>query len=184
MSDPLKLLAWEWGPFWSVFFENIRTTIWEAGWDLEIPVGRGDGYSGGPREAWLSGLAAAEFAGPPGKSDADRIILPKCCWGHHWPSPSSYHQMQSSCHGSEERWKPSASSEFFLSFLFLFFFFFFLVFFRAVPAACGGSPARGPFGAAAAGLHHSHSNTGSLIHWVRPGIEPASSWILVRFINL
>ena len=27
------------------------------------------------------------------------------------------------------------------------------------------------------------SNTGSLTHWVRQGIEPASSWILVRFLT-
>ena len=35
------------------------------------------------------------------------------------------------------------------------------LFFRAVPAAYGGSQARGQTGAAAAGLHHSHSNMGS-----------------------
>ena len=29
-------------------------------------------------------------------------------------------------------------------------------------------------------IHHNHGNTGSLTHWVRPGIEPTSSWILVR----
>ena len=29
-----------------------------------------------------------------------------------------------------------------------------------------------------------HGNAGSLIHWARPGIEPASSsWMLVRFVN-
>ena len=28
-----------------------------------------------------------------------------------------------------------------------------------------------------------HGNAGSLTHWVRPGIEPASSWILVGFIT-
>ena len=28
-----------------------------------------------------------------------------------------------------------------------------------------------------------HGNAGSLAHWARPGIEPMSSWILVRFIN-
>ena len=28
-----------------------------------------------------------------------------------------------------------------------------------------------------------HSNAGSLTHWARPGIEPASSWILVRFVS-
>ena len=32
-------------------------------------------------------------------------------------------------------------------------------------------------------LHHAHGNTGSLVHCARPGIEPASSWILVRFIS-
>ena len=39
-----------------------------------------------------------------------------------------------------------------------FFFFFFL---RALPAAYGRSQASGPIGAAAAGLHHSHSNARS-----------------------
>ena len=28
-----------------------------------------------------------------------------------------------------------------------------------------------------------HSNAGSLTHWAGPGIEPASSWMLVMFIN-
>ena len=28
-----------------------------------------------------------------------------------------------------------------------------------------------------------HNNTGSLTHYVRPGIEPASSWMLVRFVS-
>ena len=54
-------------------------------------------------------------------------------------------------------------------------------FFRASPVAYGGSQARGWTGAAAAGLHH--SNAESLTHWVRPGIEPASPWIIVGFIS-
>ena len=29
-----------------------------------------------------------------------------------------------------------------------------------------------------------HGNGGSLTHWVRPGIEPASSWILIRLVTL
>ena len=29
-----------------------------------------------------------------------------------------------------------------------------------------------------------HGNTRSLTHWARPGIEPASSWILVRFVSV
>ena len=31
-------------------------------------------------------------------------------------------------------------------------------------------------------LHHSSGNAGSLTHWVRPGIELVSSWILVKFL--
>ena len=35
--------------------------------------------------------------------------------------------------------------------------------FRAVPTAYGGSQARGPIGAVAASLHHSHSNARSVL---------------------
>ena len=38
------------------------------------------------------------------------------------------------------------------------------VFSRAALEAYGGSQARGPIGDVAAGLHHSHSNTGFLTH--------------------
>ena len=69
---------------------------------------------------------------------------------------------------------------------------FFFLLFRAAPAACRSSQARGWIAAAAAGLHHSHSHTrskphlpptpqfaaGSLTHWARPGIG-----ILIRFIT-
>ena len=74
-----------------------------------------------------------------------------------------------------------------------------LSFSRVAPAAYGGSQARGLIGAAAASLRHSqqqhgirtvsvtyttaHGNAGSLAHLARPGIEPATSWFLVRFIN-
>ena len=40
-------------------------------------------------------------------------------------------------------------------------FFFFLSFSRATPEAYGGSQARGPMGAVATELHHSHSHAGS-----------------------
>ena len=40
----------------------------------------------------------------------------------------------------------------------VFFLSFFLLLFRATPVAYGGSQARGPIGAVAACLHHSHSN--------------------------
>ena len=39
--------------------------------------------------------------------------------------------------------------------------FIYLLLFRATPESYGGSQARGPIGAIAAGLHHSYSNTGS-----------------------
>ena len=58
-----------------------------------------------------------------------------------------------------------------------------ICFFGAAPEAYGGSETRGPIRAAAADLGYSHSDTGSLTHWARPGIEWASSWILVGFIT-
>ena len=64
------------------------------------------------------------------------------------------------------------------------FFFFFSLLFRATPATNVSSQARGQIGATAASLYHSHSNTGSLTHWARPGIEPTSSCILVGFITI
>ena len=77
---------------------------------------------------------------------------------------------------------------------------FFFFFPRAAPAAHGSSQARRWIGAAASGLHRWQpqqcqiqatsatnaavcGNTGSLIHWARPGIKPTSSWILVRFLT-
>ena len=49
--------------------------------------------------------------------------------------------------------------------------------------AYGSSQAKHRIRATPAGLHHSHSNAGSLTHWVRPGIRPTSSWILVGFVT-
>ena len=75
----------------------------------------------------------------------------------------------------------------------------FLCLFRAASVTYGHSQSRGLIGATAASLHHSHSNVRSklclwptttahgsarsLIHWVRPRIERASSWILVTFVS-
>ena len=61
--------------------------------------------------------------------------------------------------------------------------FYFIFLFQAAPSAYGGSQARVWIRAAAASLHHSHSNARSLTHWSRPGIEPASSWMPVRFVS-
>ena len=60
------------------------------------------------------------------------------------------------------------------------FFFFFFFFFRA---ALVSSQGRDQIRATAASLRHSHSNSRSLTHWVRPGIKPAFSWKVVRFIT-
>ena len=46
-------------------------------------------------------------------------------------------------------------------FIYLILFFVFFAISWAAPTAYGGSQARGPIGAVAAGLHHSHSNAGS-----------------------
>ena len=79
------------------------------------------------------------------------------------------------------------------------FIYLFVFLFRAVHEAYGGSHARGRIRAEALSLRHSysnecqiqassathtaaHGNAGSLIHWVGPGIELETSWILVRFI--
>ena len=82
----------------------------------------------------------------------------------------------------------------FSSFSFILSFFWGL--FRASPVAYGNSQAKGRIRASAAGRHHSysnagamsatyttaHGNAGSLTHRIKPGIEPTSSWILVRLI--
>ena len=76
---------------------------------------------------------------------------------------------------------------------------FLCVSFRAKPTAYRSFQAGGWIGAAAAGLHHSHSNTRSkphlwptpqlmatpdpLSHWARTGIKPTSSWIRVGFVT-
>jgi len=61
-----------------------------------------------------------------------------------------------------------------LSFLFFSFFFFFFFWPTAQPQQLG-------IWASSATYTTAHSNTGSLTSWARPGIEPESSWITVRF---
>ena len=81
------------------------------------------------------------------------------------------------------------STMFFLIFLFLFILlFWFFCLFRAAPTAYEGSQARGPepqqqeIWAASATYTTAHGNASST-PWTRPGIEPASSWMLVGFTN-
>ena len=75
----------------------------------------------------------------------------------------------------------------------------FIYLFRAMPMAFGSSQAGGWIWAVAAGptpqpqqlqiwavsvtYTTAHGNAGSLTHWERPGIKPASSRILVRFVS-
>ena len=77
--------------------------------------------------------------------------------------------------------------------------FFFFFKFRAAGAAYGSSQARGSnqncscwpvpqpqqqgIWAAFATYTTAQGNTGSLTHWARPGIEHASSWVLVGFVS-
>ena len=83
----------------------------------------------------------------------------------------------------------------------LFFFFFFLSFclFRVTPIAYGGSQARGSnqsccyrptpqpqqrqIWAASVTYTTAHGNARSSTHWVRPGMEPATSRFLFRFVS-
>ena len=83
---------------------------------------------------------------------------------------------------------------------YLFLYYCLFAFSRAAPVAYGDSQAKGLIGAVATGLSQSHSNEGSkprlqptyttahsnaesLTQWARPGIEPATSWFLVGFVN-
>jgi len=62
-------------------------------------------------------------------------------------------------------------------------FFFFLFFLRATLAAYGSSQANGWIWATAAAYTTARGNSGSLTHCVKPGITPASLWILVGLIT-
>ena len=88
---------------------------------------------------------------------------------------------------------------------FLLFFFFAFLWKQKNPWHMEVPRSRGRIGAIAASLHHScwftpqaqqcqiptasvtyttaHGDAGSLTHWARPGIEPTTSWFLVRFVN-
>ena len=79
-----------------------------------------------------------------------------------------------------------------LSTPFFIYLFIHLLFFRAVPVAYGGDPGdseRWPqphqhhIRAASATYTTVHGGEGSLALWVGSGIEPTSSWILVRFVT-
>ena len=64
--------------------------------------------------------------------------------------------------------------------LFIFYFILFcpFAFSRASPMAYGGSQARGPVRAAAASLHHGHSNVGS-----EPHLQPTPQLEATRILN-
>ena len=82
-----------------------------------------------------------------------------------------------------EMWEAAITSLLSLPYLFIYLFIFVFLPFLGPLQRHIGSQARGLIGAAAAGLRQSHSNAGSSTHWVRPGMEPATSRFLVRFAN-
>ena len=113
-------------------------------------------------------------------------------WGLQSIPPFSRFGRTLYCH---QRPKSLKSSGFFFVVVFSFVLLLFCLF-RATPVAYGSSQTRGWIGVA--GLHHSHSNTrselslqpyttahnsGSLTHWMRSGIEPATSWMLVGLVT-
>ena len=80
-----------------------------------------------------------------------------------------------------------------LLFIYLFLFLFFVIS-RAAPTAYGGfqawglvravpEPQPGQIWAGSATYTTAHGNAGCLTHWVRPGIECATSLFLVRVVN-
>ena len=88
---------------------------------------------------------------------------------------------------------------FFFFFSFLFFIYLFIFAFKGHGCSTWKFPGEGSnrsyscwpipqpqqwgFWALSATYTAAHSNTGSLTHWVRPGIKPAPSWILVGFVS-
>ena len=72
------------------------------------------------------------------------------------------------CSHSKDFYSESSKTvKIYYAFLLFFFFFGLFVFFRATPAAYGGSKARGSIRAVAAGLCQSHSSAGS-----KPCLQP------------
>ena len=73
---------------------------------------------------------------------------------------------------------------FWVGWFFFFFFFFFLVFFLGPQVWHMEVPRLGvKLELQLLAYTRAHSNAGSLTLWARPGMEPLSSWILVKFVN-
>ena len=82
---------------------------------------------------------------------AFKLLLGQAVCHDVWPSGGKWQGVKGLCLGGK---KTSGEVSFFGLFVSL-------LFLWAASAAHGGSQARGQIGAVAAGLHHSHSNTGS-----------------------
>ena len=122
-----------------------------------------------------------------------------CCRKFHWTvcigeDDTSCHLSRPSCDGLKSLQDVPKSTLWPGRKFYLFIYF---CLFRATPAAYGVSQTRGQIEAIASALHQSHSNTRSshvwiyttvhgnarsLTHSVRPGVEPVSSWMIVRFV--
>ena len=119
----------------------------------------------------------------------DLALSPLCLRIDPWPENCYMPQVRPKEKKKKERKKRNynKSQFFFLSFSL----------FRAAPAAYGGSqapnqsrshrptpqPQQHGIQAMTATFSTAHGNASSLTHWARPGMEPASSWMPVRFIN-
>ena len=87
--------------------------------------------------------------------------------------------------GNSQRFPSLKLYFFWFTYLFLPSFFpSFFPFFKAAPVAYGSFQARGRIWVATTSLHHRYSNTRSLMHRVRIGIELTSLWRLCCVLNL
>ena len=142
-----------------------RVKTWVMRW--------GGGTVGPPKEMEEAGGeddVAPAHPPPPVLTDAEHQAASHVPWltcfsGHNpWAGPLLASGLKPLCSRLWPYAHPAGIlSGVFCFFFFFFSFFFFLVFclFRAMPSAYGGSQARDPIGAIAAGLCHSHSTTGS-----------------------
>ena len=87
-------------------------------------------------------------------------VIGYCGFGLRFPADYSFICLLATCISLEEC-VFSSSAQVLIG---IFFFFCLFAISRAAPTAYGGSQARGPIGAAATGLHQSHSNAGSEPH--------------------
>ena len=110
--------------------------------------------------------------------------------GHIFDLRCSWQQCQILNPLSDPRSNPHFQRHYTGFFLSLSLFFFVFCLFRATPAGVQSElqlptpePRQCQIWAVSATYARAYSNAGSLTHWARPGMEPATSWFLIRFIS-